>query len=75
MTYKQILDKSLVIAKVLQEMGVKKDDTISIVSENRLEFPPILFAIFYLGAKLAPINLTYTESKLLILDLILDLNV
>lgn len=42
---------------------VRVGDVVGIVSENRLEFPAALFASIFLGATVAPINLTYSEGK------------
>lgn len=50
-------------AKALYEAGVRKDDIVSIVSENRFEFIVITFGTFILNAILAPLNPNYTESE------------
>lgn len=52
------------VANCLEHLGIKNGDVIGLVSENRLEFPCVAFAAYYLGATLAPINLTYTDRKL-----------
>ena len=52
--------------------GVRENDVIGIVSENRLEFPVISFAAFYLGAIVSPINITYTERKFISDDFFLQ---
>lgn len=51
------------MAKSMFVAGIRENDVIGIVSENRLEFPVIAFAAFYLGAIVSPINITYTERR------------
>lgn len=63
-TYKDLLDQSSLLARVLYGAGIRRNDVISIVSENRLEFPAIVFGAFHLSAIVAPINTTYTEREL-----------
>lgn len=52
------------MAKTMHQIGVKRNDVIAIISENRLEFPALTFGAFYLNAIVAPINITYTERKM-----------
>lgn len=55
---------SIRLAKSLQlKFGVKEGDVIGLCSENRLEFPVIVFAALYLGATIAPLNVTYSKRK------------
>lgn len=42
---------------------MKEGDVIGLCSENRLEFPIVVFATICLGATLAPLNVTYTDRK------------
>lgn len=63
MTANDLLVKSMLLAKCLYDYGIREGDVISIVSENRAEMAEIIYAVFYLNAIVAPINLTYTESK------------
>lgn len=63
-TYKDLLDHSSLLARVLYGAGIRQNDVISIVSENRFEYPAIVFGAFYLSAIVAPINTTYTERKI-----------
>lgn len=51
------------MAKVLHGAGIKQNDVISIVAENRHEYPAISFGALYLNAIVAPVNVTYTERK------------
>ncbi|XP_058811880.1 uncharacterized protein LOC131676664 [Topomyia yanbarensis] len=63
--YLELLEQAVRLGECLRVLaGVKVGDVIGIVSENRLEFPPVLFASIFLGATVAPINLTYTEREL-----------
>lgn len=60
-----MLDQTTLMARVLYGAGVRQNDVISIISENRLEYPAIVFGAFYLSAIVAPVNVTYTERKLI----------
>lgn len=51
------------MAKTLHGAGLKKNDVISIIAENRHEFTAIAFGAFYLNAIVAPISTLYTERK------------
>lgn len=60
----EIRQQVIRLAKSLSTVyGVKEGDVIGIFSENRLEFPVIVFAAFCLGATVAPLNVTYTDRK------------
>ena len=63
MTYKQILDHAIELARCLRAAGLKVGDTIGIVSENRVEFSVPILAALFIGVTVAPINATYTERK------------
>jgi long-subunit acyl-CoA synthetase (AMP-forming) len=52
------------MCKVLHGAGIRANDVISFVSENRHEIAAIAFGAFYLNAIIAPINVTYTERKI-----------
>jgi 4-coumarate--CoA ligase len=62
-TYLQLRSQAIRLARVFQAKGVKINDVIGIVSENRIEFPVTMIAAFLCGAKVAPFNRTYTERK------------
>ncbi|XP_058449941.1 uncharacterized protein LOC131429669 [Malaya genurostris] len=63
--YLDLLEQAARLGECLRvQAGIKVGDVVGIISENRLEFPPVLFASFFLGATVAPINLTYTEREL-----------
>ncbi|XP_055531065.1 uncharacterized protein LOC129721953 [Wyeomyia smithii] len=63
--YLELLEQAARLGECLRSVaGVQVGDVVGIVSENRLEFPPVLFAAFFVGATVAPINLTYTEREM-----------
>lgn len=51
------------MAKVLVGAGIKQNDVISIIAENRHEFTSISLGVLCINAIVAPVNLTYTESN------------
>lgn len=63
MTCRELLEKSVKLAKFLQRYGIKIGDRIAIATENRLNFLISACAISYLGAILAPYNPSYTEYE------------
>lgn len=67
-TFNDMLRNSVAAAKILYEIGVRQDDVIAIISENRHEYPTIAFGAFILNAIVAPINVTYTERKIILLS-------
>ncbi|KAL1399115.1 hypothetical protein pipiens_008466 [Culex pipiens pipiens] len=63
--YLELLEQSVRLAECLRTLaGIRVGDVIGIVSENRLEFPAVLFGALFVGATVAPINLTYSEREL-----------
>lgn len=63
-TYAQLKARSLRYAECLQAEGIREGDAVGLCSENRIDFTCVLFGAMYLGATVAPLNLTYSESKL-----------
>lgn len=61
---KQLLARSMAVARSLKAAGIKPGDVISIVSENRFEFAYVLMGTIMVNCTLAPINLTYTEREM-----------
>lgn len=61
---KDLLERSIAVAKGLIAAGIKPGDVISIVSENRFEFAYVLFGSILLNVTFAPINLTYCEREM-----------
>jgi acyl-CoA synthetase (AMP-forming)/AMP-acid ligase II len=53
------------MAKTLSGAGLKQNDVICIISENRHEFIAISFGAFFLNAIVAPVNASYTERKII----------
>lgn len=59
-----MLDQTSLLARVLYGAGVRQNDVISIISENRFEYHAIVFGTFYLSAIVAPVNVNYVERQL-----------
>jgi acyl-CoA synthetase (AMP-forming)/AMP-acid ligase II len=57
------LNQSLRLAAVFQKIGVQKEDSIGIISENNWENYVVILATLFIGATIAPINPTYIESE------------
>lgn len=51
------------MSKVLNGLGVKPNDVVAIVSENRHEFAAIAFGAFYLNAVVTPVSVIYTQRE------------
>lgn len=64
LTAHDLLAKALQVARSLQVAGIKPQDKISLVCENRFEFAYILFGCLLLNVTVAPINLTYSEREM-----------
>lgn len=64
LTAKQLLDRSIEMSKALLRAGIKPGDVVSIISENRFEFPYIFFGTIFLNCAVAPLNPTYSEKEL-----------
>lgn len=62
-TFRDILENSSRMACVLHGAGIRRNDAIAILSENRHEFLAVALATLYLNAIIAPVNVTYTERK------------
>lgn len=62
MTVGELHLHSVRLANSLRFDGVVPGDTIGLCSENRAEFPVVLFAGFLLGATIAPLNTTYING-------------
>lgn len=60
----ELVNKSIAMAKGLLAAGIKQGDAVSIVSENRLEFPCVVFGTIFNNCIMAPINNTYTEREI-----------
>lgn len=62
-TFEKVLNESIKMAKMLYDAGLRQNDVISIISENRSEYVAVSFATIFLNAILAPINSTYTDRE------------
>lgn len=51
------------MARILKNAGIKEDDVVTIIAENRQDYCTITLATLILNAVLAPINFTYTERE------------
>lgn len=61
---RELLNKSIEIAKALMVHGVQQGDVVSIISENRFEFVFALFGTIFLNCTAAPLNHTYSKREL-----------
>jgi acyl-CoA synthetase (AMP-forming)/AMP-acid ligase II len=62
-TFNEMRAESMRAARVLYGAGLRQNEAIAILSENRIEFPVIAFGALYLNAIVAPLNVTYTERE------------
>ncbi len=56
MSYSDLYERVHALVKVFENLGVREGDRILILSQNRLEVPALLLAIFYVGAIAVPLN-------------------
>lgn len=64
-TYRGLHEKSLQIARVLgEEFSIKTGDRICILSENHIDYIPLFFATYKLGAILVPLNFRLSEKEI-----------
>jgi len=62
-TFNDLLEQSVKVAKALYGAGIRQNDVISILSENRLEYAAIGYGTIFLNAICSPTNFLYTERK------------
>lgn len=65
LSYEQILDNSVKVAKALQRFGIDKSDTVAIISHNCLDYAFAMFGTIFVGAPLAQFNPGYLENELM----------
>ncbi|CAH1642981.1 unnamed protein product [Spodoptera littoralis] len=65
LTYSEILQQSMNFAISLTRMGVRKGDTIGLISENRFEFWGVVIGAACAGAVVSPISVGYVKGELL----------
>lgn len=58
-----MLHNTTLMARALYGAGLRQNEVVSIVSENRHEYLAISFGAFFLNAIVAPVNVTYTERE------------
>ncbi|KAJ8917191.1 hypothetical protein NQ315_012683 [Exocentrus adspersus] len=64
LTARLLLKRAIKLAKWFKSVGVGVGDSVSINSENRLEFCVVPCAAFLIGATFAPLNPDYTPREL-----------
>lgn len=65
-TFGDILKNCIQLADALKKFGIKKGDTILIISENNLQYYAPVIAGLLIGAIVNPINPAYKPSKSII---------
>lgn len=61
---KEIVKKSIEMAKALIASGIKTGDIVSIISETCFEYVFVLFGTIFINCTLAPLNHTYSHREL-----------
>jgi len=64
LSFKQWHGLSLRLAGALQALGLKPGDPIGLLSENRIEWPVVQFAVAALGGVLVPLNTFFRHDDL-----------
>ncbi|TVY50817.1 putative crotonobetaine/carnitine-CoA ligase [Lachnellula cervina] len=65
LTYRELDEKSNVLARGLQERGVKKGDRVAVSLGNCWEFAVLTYSIFKLGAVLVPLNPAFNSTQVI----------
>lgn len=63
LSYRDLINGSLKVAAFLREIGIGRGDVVGLFSENRPEFPMVVFGCFYLGVAVNACNPTYTATE------------
>ncbi|XP_070505346.1 luciferin 4-monooxygenase-like [Chironomus tepperi] len=63
-TYNDILRETIKAAKALYGAGIRQNDVVAILSENRIEYAALSYGTLFLNATIAPTNISYTEREL-----------
>ncbi|KAF7186107.1 Acyl-CoA ligase sidI [Pseudocercospora fuligena] len=66
-TFKQLRDRSMQLARAMAKDGIVKGDLVAISLGSRFEYFETFFACTYLGAALVLLNYAYAESEMLAL--------
>lgn len=64
-TFGDILSEAIKAARTLHGFGIRQNDVIAIISENRHEIAAMTLGAMCLNAITAPINYTYTKRECL----------
>nr|BAQ25863.1 luciferase homolog [Cryptalaus berus] len=64
LSYKELFETSCRLAQCLQRCGYKRNDVISVCSENNLHFFSPILAALCIGVVSAPLNDNYTQGEL-----------
>ncbi|TVY39790.1 putative acyl-CoA synthetase, partial [Lachnellula occidentalis] len=65
LTYRQLDERSNVLARGLQERGVRKGDRVAVSLGNCWEFAVLTYSIFKLGAILVPLNPAFNSTQVI----------
>jgi acyl-CoA synthetase (AMP-forming)/AMP-acid ligase II len=63
-TFNEIKEKSLLVARCLYQQGIRKYDKVGIVCDNRFDFLEIAYGAIFVGAVPALINIAYKELEM-----------
>ncbi|CAG9798878.1 unnamed protein product [Chironomus riparius] len=62
-TFNKLLKESIIMAKALYGAGIRQNEIVGILCDNRHEFASISYGTIFLNAVLAPANYAYTERE------------
>ncbi len=63
-TYRELNDWILRVSAGLRQNGIGKGDRIALISENSVYLPPLIFALFNLGAIVVPVNFRFPSGQI-----------
>ncbi|XP_058057323.1 luciferin 4-monooxygenase-like [Anopheles bellator] len=64
-SYSELLERSLQLASYLHDHKVQPGDVVAVISENRIEYPITIVALFLIGSTAALLNPNYTSRELI----------
>ena len=67
LSFKQLRERSIKLARAMSQDGIGKGDLVAISLGSRVEYFETFFACTYLGAALVLLNYAYAESEFLAL--------
>jgi non-ribosomal peptide synthetase component F len=65
LTYRQLCDRSKIVAKSILEAGLKNGDCVGIMAGNRYEYIEVLLGAGRIGCPVVVLNNSYTAQELL----------